>query len=74
MNKDTYVPGMFICDKCGFGLTHKIITYKGICVNTTQIEVDCPNCKLPMRSMLWKEYAQDLEKTIEKLYNERYNK
>lgn len=65
-DKDAWMPGAWICDKCGFVLQKNILHAAdgAISADTCPINNVCPNDTTLMRPMTWREVNEGLFKQV----------
>ncbi|MEH3111549.1 MAG: hypothetical protein PGN22_15760 [Agrobacterium cavarae] len=72
LEREQYVPGQWVCDKCKFGLYQRTLNARDGSVSARDEQPDpCPNCKTAMRRVTWKERAYEAEDMLADAYAER---
>lgn len=64
-----YMPGAWVCDKCGFGLYKRVLAMSvgEVFVDNADVDERCPNDGQQMRRKTWKEVCAQQEKYIDTL-------
>lgn len=67
-----YVPGVFVCRKCGFELISKVLDMGSGKVGANTRRDNCPNDGAVMEPQTWRERAEQYEARSEQIFKNGY--
>lgn len=71
LEQKLYVPGNFKCAKCGLNLVAQVLYTKSGNVGANNNPQECANGCGPMWKVTWKQMAEELMATVERLVEEK---